>query len=264
MSQHKIKQIHFVYGIVLAALVILLGAALVLSCLSIYHSSEHDPYSPASVAQAFDRISILIWVTAAAIIGGIILELALPLEGKRPKAIANDGTKLKRLHQKLLSSTSVDQDLLKKNLSRRRRQRRILALVPCILSGALIIYPAYYFSDPGHFTIADLNRDITKAVLVVLIPAVLALGCFYLFSFLIRKNMRKEADFCKLLLAENTGNSAAASKAEPVGKKWVPWCIRGGLLLLAAGFIAVGIANGGAQDVLKKAIAICTECIGLG
>jgi hypothetical protein len=33
---------------------------------------------------------------------------------------------------------------------------------------------------------------------------------------------------------------------------------------MAVAFLILGIFNGGAEDVLKKAIAICTECIGLG
>ena len=36
------------------------------------------------------------------------------------------------------------------------------------------------------------------------------------------------------------------------------------LLLLAILLIPVGAANGGARDVLVKAVNICTECIGLG
>ena len=34
--------------------------------------------------------------------------------------------------------------------------------------------------------------------------------------------------------------------------------------VLAVTFIAVGVWNGGMQDVLMKAVKICTECIGLG
>lgn len=36
------------------------------------------------------------------------------------------------------------------------------------------------------------------------------------------------------------------------------------ILTLAAAFILLGVLNGGARDVLVKAINICTECIGLG
>ena len=36
------------------------------------------------------------------------------------------------------------------------------------------------------------------------------------------------------------------------------------LFLAAAVLIVLGVLNGGAQDVLAKAIKICSECIGLG
>lgn len=49
-------------------------------------------------------------------------------------------------------------------------------------------------------------------------------------------------------------------KARPAGEK----VARLVLLLCALGLIALGVCNGGARDVLGKAIKICTECIGLG
>lgn len=57
-----------------------------------------------------------------------------------------------------------------------------------------------------------------------------------------------------------------------VVKKYVPekadkiivLCTRIAVGSLAIAFIIVGVTNGGANDVLTKAIAICTECIGLG
>ena len=36
------------------------------------------------------------------------------------------------------------------------------------------------------------------------------------------------------------------------------------LLILGLALVALGAANGGARDVLAKAIRICSECIGLG
>ena len=36
------------------------------------------------------------------------------------------------------------------------------------------------------------------------------------------------------------------------------------LFVAAAVLIVLGVLNGGAQDVLAKAVKICSECIGLG
>ena len=55
-------------------------------------------------------------------------------------------------------------------------------------------------------------------------------------------------------------SGAVSQKARPAGEKTV----RIVLLLGALGLIALGVFNGGARDVLGKAIRICTECIGLG
>ena len=36
------------------------------------------------------------------------------------------------------------------------------------------------------------------------------------------------------------------------------------ILIIAVVFIVIGVANGGAADVLQKAVNICRECIGIG
>lgn len=41
-------------------------------------------------------------------------------------------------------------------------------------------------------------------------------------------------------------------------------CVRAALYAAALALIAAGVLNGGMRDVLTKAVAICTECVGLG
>lgn len=36
------------------------------------------------------------------------------------------------------------------------------------------------------------------------------------------------------------------------------------LLFVGAGLVVLGALNGGARDVLAKAVKICSECIGIG
>ena len=42
------------------------------------------------------------------------------------------------------------------------------------------------------------------------------------------------------------------------------WVVRGIVIVIGVSFIIAGALNGGADDVVTKAINICTECIGLG
>ncbi len=41
-------------------------------------------------------------------------------------------------------------------------------------------------------------------------------------------------------------------------------CLRAALYALALLLIVLGIVNGGMADVMKKAVKICMECIGIG
>jgi len=50
-----------------------------------------------------------------------------------------------------------------------------------------------------------------------------------------------------------------------IGKrKQTPKWVAPALLVVALGLMVFGVINGGMTDVLKKAIMICTECVGLG
>ncbi|MBR2328874.1 MAG: thioredoxin [Clostridia bacterium] len=42
------------------------------------------------------------------------------------------------------------------------------------------------------------------------------------------------------------------------------YIVRGAVLICAVVLIILGISNGSMNDVLGKAVQICTECIGLG
>ena len=49
-------------------------------------------------------------------------------------------------------------------------------------------------------------------------------------------------------------------KENNIGK----YIAQGAILIIAVVFIVIGVANGGAADVLQKAVNICRECIGIG
>jgi hypothetical protein len=252
---------HSILKVILTGLVLLTGIVLIGVCLDIYFSSEHDPYSPATIAQAFARISAVVWITVIGIAAGIAVDLLSPDEKKRPRAIVHEKIALEKLRNKIntLSETAESRT------ASFRRQRILLTAVPCVITVALMIYPCLYFSDAGHFSVTNLNADIVKAILIVMFPAILTLIVFFAAGVLIRRSLRNEIIFYKELLKEVPQKVTTAPQSNGTNdKKWFLWSIRGGFLLLAILFITMGVCNGGVQDVLKKAIAICTECIGLG
>lgn len=251
----KAKKLHLIYGWVVTALLIAVGIALIASCLSIYHSGDR-PYSPTSIAQQFQKISLLVYISLAAVLGGIVLRLALPAEAARPKATPSPWMQLTRQQAKAGSLTSPFAESAAKEQALRKRIKRI-ALAAYII---LMIYPLRYLLDSSNFTVENLNSDIVKALAMALLPAVLGLcGCFICRHFC-DKSLLREVTVWKDAIAAG----AYTTQAQGSSKNIKVNTIRTVILVLAAGLIIAGIFNGSAADVLLKAIAICTECIGLG
>lgn len=254
MTQVTIKRIHRCYSWILAAVLAVLGVLLILSCLDIYISGPR-PYSADAIAIRFWRILGPIWLAVDGIIGGIVLNLIFPLDPPRGKGAVSARTLMLRLRKK------VSVPSCKKEIT----LRVILWIVTAHIFVALMIFPAIYFLMPEHFTVANLNNDVVKAVLIALIPAVIGLVLCWVCNILVNASYRREAAIYKQALAN--GHRASTEPIATQPQKWrrvILIAARAGIVLIAVTFIIMGIFNGGAADVLKKAIAICTECIGLG
>lgn len=254
MTQDKIKRIHRWYGWILAAVLAALGVLFILSCLDIYTSGPR-PYSAEAIALRFRRIAIPVFITIAGIIGGIALNLLLPLEQGRSKGLSTPKDLMLRLQCK------ADIPPVQKEL----RLRKALRTGTALCFAALMIYPVVYFLTPGHFSVSELNSDVVRAVLIALLPAAMGLTLCWFCRTLVNSSFRREAAIYKQALAE--GHQASASTTVDQSPKCNCGLIRAiriSMVVLACIFIILGIFNGGAEDVLKKAIAICTECIGLG
>ena len=96
--------------------------------------------------------------------------------------------------------------------------------------------------------------------------SVLALAVWCVTLFLCDLSYARELDELKsaakatpsLIMRQSTPN-----KPQNECKATV-WIIRAVIFAITVTFIVLGILNGGMDDVLSKAVKICTECIGLG
>lgn len=253
MTQDKIKRIHQWYSWILAAVLAVIGVLLIVSCLDIYASGPRS-YSAEAIVLRFQRIAIPVCIGVIGISGGIALNLLLPVQEKRSKGSASAEDIMMRLRRK------VDIPPVKKEM----RLRLVLRMGTAILFAALMVYPLIYFLTPGNFTVSELNTDVVRAIMVALVPAIAGLVLCWVCRMLVHSSFRREAAVYKKALAE--GHKLSANGPETTR----PCCcrtlgaVRAMIAVIALVFIIIGICNGGAEDVLKKAIAICTECIGLG
>ena len=252
MSKEKIRKIHLIYGWVITALVLIMAAALVISCVSIYRSGER-PFSREVIVGALHRLAVPGVVCLAAVIGGIVLHIVLPQTPEKPTAVRGDAEQLARY---LSRHNDLPEDT-RKQAEREIRLRKKFRFGAAGISILLSVYPMLYFSDASHFGITDLNADILRAVLVVLIPTAVVLFIVFLCAKLENASIRRQIQVYKEsgTKPERTEKSERSSALIPVR------CV---ILAAAAVFIFLGILNEGYVDVLGKAIKICTECIGLG
>ncbi len=189
-----------------------------------------------------------------------------------------------------VSSPEAERDLLASRLGapgeeirRERKKQRILRWIRWAAFVACMVPILIYCTDRGHFPEKDLEGMIASLMLHAAPWAAAGLLILLGGTVLETRSIRREIDAARAQLQAEKGRGQAdagnpSALAQPQAKKngqraAVPAekrpaggtaAVRIALLLAAAVLIVLGALNGSLQDVLLKAINICTECIGLG
>lgn len=237
MSREKFKKIWSVVTLVMIAVVALM---LIVSCVRIYQSGDR-PFDRQAMAAAAADVAVPGLLCLATVIVGLFLE-----NEEKDKAI--------RSEKDLLARYGIQPEGEKERTLRKR-----IRMVCGIFIAAQCVYPVIYFCDMSHFSIAELSEDILRAVLTVMEPTVIALAAVYICGRMESASISREIEAYKAA-GIKPGKAPEKKKADPKKRN----VIRAVLCIVAVVFILLGIGNGGAIDVLGKAIRICTECIGLG
>ena len=257
------KKIRLVFKIALSIQVAVVGICLILSCLTTYHSGE-SPFTVASIAAQFAKISLSVYLFLFGICFGEALAIVMPLEEARPTAKIDAAVKLKRCYQKLGNALSVAPDFLKKACEREKSKRLAYRIGCSVICVAATLPLVLYLFDLSHFT-TSLNESVIAATVRV-IPFVTIGGVSYLVMCrLINVSLQRELKLVESMMEQTDCKGSHVTKSA-VGKneQMRTVIVRAVLLVVAIAMICLGVANGGMRDVLGKAIKICTECIGLG
>lgn len=270
MTDQTKKRIHLIYGIVLIAVTILAGLSLMYGCYTIYTtgvaSDAMQIYSRQIVQETFARIAVPVYACLVLVIGSFILHVALPVEKKKLVPEKNYAMILQRLRAK--KDFSPEQTDLRATALRQQKLRRIhtiISLALIVVCTVVFLIPACqdsYWPNPSD---PNETRDVTDAMIgmmplfavCVLIPMGYAMFTAYFF----RKSIRKEVELMKQAVApagETVRTHTCLMRKEAMA------IIRGTIVVSGIVLIIIGVASGGVEAIIAKAVAICTECIGLG
>ena len=240
----------------LAALTVLLSAAAVRIWREGSARKTENPleavYTPEKVEAELLRISPLLIAATGMAAAGLAL-------GIRDEKSARPVSSPEAERNLLVSRLEAPGGEIRKERKKQRTIRRIrwtafaLCMVPILI----------YCADRAHFPDNDLEGMIASLALHTFPWAAAGLLCLLTGTLLEEKSMHRETDAARVQLkAEKGGRREPAAAGGPAGRGTAAARI---LLLLAAGvLIVLGVLNGSLNDVLMKAINICTECIGLG
>lgn len=256
MKRDPKKLIHYIYSIVLSVSIVVAGLCLMWACLQIYLSGGEQVYTPEKVAAAFAPIAVPVYICLGLILVSFVLQLVLwQAPGKAPK------TKQTAMQLQRLVTTrdpAAADEARKTAIAKLRKGRRglyIFCAAACaVCAGVFLCFALNGASyDPDA---AKATKSVIGLMYVFAPCATVAFGCSLFTVYRARWNMEKE--IAALKQCPPLSQPAAVKK-----NGFVP-VVRYVVLGLAVCLMVWGLASGGWQDVLTKAVNICTECVGLG
>lgn len=270
-SKNSLDKALRIATLILSALIAVSGICLISSSLHIYFSGGNTPYSPETVRSHLLFCLPFLILTVIAAVLTFVLEY-LTKRNTKPETVRYPKMILKTLYKnyegKAPSLTEEEKSALKDG-RKRIMIYRLASLALCVIAAAVSLILAI---NSSSYTIDDVNGSVISIVIVVLPLAAVALGGLYASQLFIDKLYEKELGLLLTAIKEKSerGESEDFLKSPSVlsalkGKeKQILITVRIAVTALAVCFIILGIFNGGAGDVLGKAVRICTECIGLG
>ena len=262
-----------VITVLLCAFIAISGICLIASALHIYFSGGDTPYSPETVRShlllCLPALVITFLLAAAAfVLKCFALDKTKSEAVKYPKMILKTLYKNYGKEGKKLSLTEEEKAALTEG-RKRIKIYRIASLAVCVIAAAVSLILAL---NSSSYTIEDVNGSVISILIVALPLAVVALSGLYVSQLFIDKLYEKELGLLLTAIKENSKRgegedflgSPSVLSALKGKEKQILITVRVAVTALAVYFIILGIFNGGAGDVLGKAVRICTECIGLG
>lgn len=258
------KRIHLIYSILISISVVLAGICLIAACVKLYNF-QPGSFSRESVAQAFRPIAVWVYICLTLVVGGILLNLISPADPQKLVAQKQYETILGNL-QKKVDMTKCDPALcweIKKQHRFRKAHTIISYALLGLFGGVALIVCSFIIIYYARERTNDMNEAVIRAMTVFLPCLFIPCGYGIFAKHFKKHSMLQEIALLKKAIAD--GAQADTLPAAPKAKKETAVkVVRYAILGIAVIILVGGFLFGGTADVLAKAAAICTECVGLG
>lgn len=254
------KIIDKLFLIIISVQTVLMGLLFIIQICRVYFGN--DGYSRELCGKYLGQILIVIILWVLLIIAGYIYFYIRDNE----KKILSKTTNMTKLNSLLRitpdftnENLSKEYELIKKEEKKRKIAKiiNLCVLVICAIMGLCYLLNIKHFESTGNV----INQAANMAL--YLLPwVIIAFVSFLLTTLYEEKSAKITIELVKLVIKAD--GRKISNYIENKNKKLAINIARGVIIAIAVIFIIVGINNGGAKDVLHKAINICTECIGLG
>ena len=256
MDIKKHISIETVLKISLSFMLIFSGICLIYGCLSIYYSSEDNPYTREIVAKTFKQIAAPIFITLGLIVITALIDLFNNSKAKKLVSSPSAEHILKMYFQKRdLSNDNALTDKIELEQKKRRINNMVKYFVYLISAVIFLIYAL----NPSNFHRSEINSSMIKAMWV-LIPCLALSFIASITNFIVnQKIIKREIEFLKTAPLKQDNSTQDKNSGDKKLR-----IIKLVLIIVFASLAIIGFIMGGTADVLTKAVNICTECIGLG
>ena len=257
----------FILEVVLGILTITVGILFIIRVQWLYNTYKDiyaHPYSTATIWEAFYPIMAVVIVWGIVLIAAGVMSIIFPQEKRfRYKgALADNIRELEaKLPKEPVEGAEVEYAIIKE----KKRNRLIGFIVSLVITLICCVFAYCYLLNPKNFvgtTTAELMSEMAKCMEHIAPFIVISFATAVLVFTLNEIWAKQEYESLKYVL------KSAKMDLRPLPRRKISnkglWIIRGVVLVAAVTFIVAGIFNGGAAEALKKAVAICKECIGIG
>ena len=259
-TDNRLERFYKWWTVALSVLIAVIGIVLICFAVTIYKSGD-APYSRDVVGK---YLSYVLIPSLISIIGIIVAAVFSVKIGKEEKASSGKLPATRRLkillHRFDLSATG---DAERASILELRKKKKTVLTVTLAASAILIAAAVILAVLVPQHAVAGLNSHVIKAALLSLPSTIIIIGTVYAAMRLFEVIAEREITLVKAAIAAKP-EAKRFPEEKTTASTRVLLAVR--LIVLALGilFLSLGIFNGGMKDVFAKAVAICTECIGLG